>query len=176
MSRIARRLANVAIEQVAGSGVGIDDEGRLTFPDGLDPPRIHRFIELVLGEAFPSPKAALHSLFEQVGVADSAIEALEEVLDDDGVIVWGEVGRHPIHLTAALPRVMEIPHCFRDFLVDGLGLADADTASLEEAVVSTRERASERIGCDATWDAILGETEAVEEIARSWREGSRGSC
>lgn len=165
-----RKIVNSAIAQVAGSGVGIDEAGRLSFPDGLDPARVHRFIELVTAERFASPKAALHALFTRVGVADAAIRSLEEVLDEEGHIVWSEVGRHPLHLGASLPMLREIPVCFRRFLVDGLGLADGSTETLEEAVVSSRERAAERIGCAPTWDAILEAEAEVDVIARPWRE------
>ena len=169
-----RRIANRAIEQVAGSGVGIDESGRLSFPDGLDAPRIHRFIELVMDASFESPKAALHALFARVGVAPTAIRALDEVLDDEGSIVWTEVGRHPVHLGTALPKLREIPICFRDFLVDGLGLADAGCETLEAAVVSTRERSAEVIGCEPSWDAILAEERKARELGRTWRERTGG--
>ena len=170
MSWMARKVANAAIEQVAGSGVEIDAEGHLTFPDGLDPPRIHRFIELVMDARFDSPKAALHSLFRRVGVTDSAVEALDEILDDDGGIVWREVGRHPVHLTRALPHLREIPACFRSFLIDGLGFAAPGDETLEAAVVSTRQNAAAALGCAPTWDAILGAGDRVADLARPWRD------
>lgn len=171
-----RRLATRAIEQVAGSGVGIDDEGRLYFPDGLDPPRVHRFIELVLDQRFPSPKQALRALFARVGVAATAVQALEEVLAEDGTIVWSEVGKHPVHLSGALPKLRQIPVHFRAFLVDGLGLADEEDGTLERAVVSTRQAAAERIGCEPSWDAILAEPDAVEALARDWRQRTAGAA
>ena len=75
-------------------------------------------------------------------------------------------------MSGAVPRLLEIPGQIQSFLVDGLGLADPGCASLQEAVVSTRRRAAERIGCDASWDAILDRTAEVAEISRAWREGT----
>jgi hypothetical protein len=175
MSGIVRRLVSKAIEQVAGSGVGIDESGRLYFPDGLDPERVHRFIELVTAKRFATPKSALVELFERVGVPASAIEALEEVLSDEGQLLWAEIGRHPLHLGGSLPAVREIPIHFRRFLVEGLGLADENDDTLEEAAVSTRLRAAEAFGCDPTWDEILARPDEVGELAKRWRESSGAS-
>ncbi len=112
MRALTRRLVSKAIEQVAGSGVGVDANGRLLYPDGLNPARVHRFIELVMAEHFASPKAALEALFRRVGVPDRAIEA---------------------------------------------------------AAIGTRKGAAAALGCEASWDAILAQGEAVGELARGWR-------
>lgn len=173
MNPLTRRLISKAIEQVAGSGVGVDDRGRLYYPDGLEPDRVHRFIELVMAERFESPRAALHALFESVGVPRRAIEALDEVLQDDGAIDLSAIGRHPVHLAASLPSVRQIPDHFRRFLIDGLGFADAEDVTLEQAAISTRKGAAAALGVEADWDAILAEPEAVSALARPWREAQR---
>lgn len=171
MNALTRRLVSKAIEQVAGSGVGVDAAGRLVYPDGLNPDRVHRFIELVLAERFASPKAAIEALFARVGVPERAIEALDEVLTEDGALELAAIARHPIHLAAALPSVRQIPDCFRRFLIDGLGFADERDATLEQAAIASRQGAARALGCEPTWDAILARGEAVGELARSWREG-----
>lgn len=170
MRALTRRLISKAIEQVAGSGVGVDANGRLLYPDGLNPARVHRFIELVLDERFTSPKAALEALFRRVDVPERAIEALVEVLTEDGGLQLGVIGRHPIHLTAALPSVRQIPEYFRRFLIDGLGFAKESDSTLEAAAIGTRIGAAAALGCEASWDAILEQGEAVGELARGWRE------
>jgi len=163
-------MISKAMAQVAGSGVGIDDDGRLYFPDGLDPSRVHRFIELVMATGYANPKAALRALFERVGVPSAAIEAFGEVLSDEGTLMLSAIGRHPLQLGGALPSVREIPVHFRRFLVEGLGLANESDATLEQAVVSTRLQAAAAMGCEASWDEILARPEEVRELAREWRE------
>jgi hypothetical protein len=172
MRALTRRLISKAIEQVAGSGVGVDANGRLLYPDGLNPARVHRFIELVMAEPFASPKAALEALFRRVDVPERAIEALVEVLTEDGGLQLGAIGRHPIHLAAALPSLRQMSECFRRFLIDGLGLANESAATLEAAAIGTRKGAAAALGCEASWDAILAQGEAVGELARGWREGA----
>ena len=146
MSSIASRLISKAMAQVAGSGVGIDDDGRLYFPDGLDPSRVHRFIELVMATGYANPKAALRALFERVGVPSAAVEAFGEVLSDEGTLMLSAIGRHPLQL------------------------GDESDATPEQAVVSTRLQAAEAMGCEASWDEILARPEEVGELAREWRE------
>lgn len=170
MRALTRRLISKAIEQVAGSGVGVDANGRLLYPDGLNPARVHRFIELVMGRRFASPKAALEALFRRVGVPDRAVEALIDVVTDDGGLQLGVIGRHPIHLAAALPSLRQIPEAFRRFLIDGLGFANESDSTLEAAAIATRKGAAAAVGCEASWDAILAQGEAVGELARGWRE------
>lgn len=169
MSGLVQRIVSKAFEQIAGSGVGLDDEGRLCLPDGLDPNRAHRFIELVMDRRYGTPKAALHDLFQNVGVAPPAIEALSKLLGDEGHLDWTQIARHPMEFGSATPHFLEIPACIHRFLVDGLGLADASNETLEEAVIATRLRSAERIGCEATWDAILAHPREVHEISRDYR-------
>jgi hypothetical protein len=170
MSRITSRLISRAIEQIAGSGVGIDESGRLYFPDGLDSVRVHRFIELVMEQQYRSPKAAMKALFARVGVPAPAIEALDKVLNEDASLAISAIGRHPLELSAALPSVREIPVHFRRFLVEGLGLAHASDATLEQAAVSTRKQAAREIGCETNWDAILDRGDEVGALAQRWRD------
>jgi len=122
-----QRLVSKALEQFAGSGVGIDDDGRLCLPDGLDAPRTHRFIELVMARDYESPKAAMHDLFGRVGVAPRAIEALEELLGDEGHLDWSTIGQSPLKIGSTLPRFLEIPARFRSFLIEGLELILLDS-------------------------------------------------
>lgn len=170
MNALTRRLVSKAIEQVAGSGVGVDANGRIAYPDGLNPARVHRFIELVMAERFASPKVALEALFESVGVPDRAIEALVAVLTEDGALQLGAIGRHPVALAAALPSVRQIPEHFRRFLIDGLGFADESASTLEEAAIRTRQGAAAALGCDPSWDSILAQGDTVGDLARGWRE------
>lgn len=170
MRALTRRLISKAIEQVAGSGVGVDANGRLLYPDGLNPARVHRFIELVMDQRFACPKAALEALFRRVGVPDRAVEALIDVVTDDGGLQLAVIGRHPIHLAAALPSLRQIPESFRRFLIDGLGFANESDSTLEAAAIATRKGAAAAVGCEASWDAILEQGETVGELARGWRE------
>jgi len=172
MNAITTRLLSKGIEQVAGSGVGIDEDGGLCFPDGLTPKRVHRFIEIVLAQDFETPKSALAALFARVGVPSAAIEALREVLTDDASLDVSAIAKHPVALARSLPSVRQIPVAFRTFLVEGLGFATEKDGTLEEAVVSTRKGAARALGCKARWDAILAEKDGVGEIARGWRERS----
>ena len=166
-----QRTASKIMEHFAGSGVGLDDAGRLCLPDGLDVRRTHRFIELGMARGYDNPKAAMHDLFARVGVAPGAIELLEELIGEQGELEWSAVGQNPLKLGATLPRFLEIPARFRQFLVEGLGLASPDDETLEQAVVSTRERAAAQLGCEPSWDAILANPTGVSELARSWRAG-----
>ena len=164
-----RRLMSKTLEQFAGSGVGIDADGRLCLPDGLDADRVHRFIELCVGTVYDSPKAAMHDLFAKVGVAPAAIAALNEILGERGHLDWSAIGRSPLKLGASVPRFLEIPVRFRSFLVDGLALADPNSDTLEEAVVSARLRTAEHLGCEPCWDAILSRPQQVSALASGWR-------
>jgi hypothetical protein len=157
------------LKQFSGSGVEIDADGRLCLPDGLDPDRVHRFIELCMARGYESPKSAMHALFEQVGVSPSAIALLNEILGDSGSLDWIAIGRSPLKLSATLPRFLEIPTRFRSFLVDGLGLADPSGRTLEEAVVSARYRTAMELGCERCWDAILARPAALTALTRQWR-------
>jgi len=173
MNEAARRLVSKVVEKFAGSGVEIDSAGRLSLPDGLETERMHRFIELCLGESLATPKAALNALFEKVGIAPAALAVLEQVIGDRGELYFHAIARNPIRLSLAVPRLLEIPVRFRRFLIEDLGLADAGCATLEEAVVSTRRRAARKIGCEPTWDEILARPAEVEALSRPWRERSR---
>ncbi len=170
MNEVVRRLVSKVVEKFAGSGVGIDRTGRLCLPDGLDTDRMHRFIELCLDQKIDSPKAALNALFERVGISRVALMALDQIVGDHGDIDFQVIARNPLKLSLAVPRLLEIPVRFRGFLIEDLGLADADCVTLEEAVVSTRKRAADRIGCPPSWDEILAHPAEVEAIARAWRE------
>ena len=172
MNEVIRRLVSKVVEKFAGSGVEIDAHGRLCLPDGLDTTRMHRFIELCLDEELASPKAALNRLFERVGIAPAALRALDQIVGDEGDLDFVAIARNPLKLSLSVPRFLEIPTRFRRFLIEDLELADADCATLEEAVVSTRVRAAERIGCEASWDAILANPADIDALARPWREAS----
>jgi hypothetical protein len=169
MTGMVRRIISRAVEQFAGSGVGVDVEGRICLPDGLDADRVHRFIELCVGRSYESPKAALRDLFQKVGVAPAAVSALGDILGERGDLDLAAIGRSPLKLGATLPRFLEIPARFRTFLVEGLALADPAGSTLEEAVVSARLRAAEHLGCDPCWDAILSRPDEVGELALAWR-------
>jgi len=171
MNPILRRLVSRSMEQLAGHGVGLDRDDRLCFPDGLDPDRAHRFIDLVMAEVHDSPRVALHHLFRRVGVPEGAVVALDDILTDEGRIDFRAIARHPVELASVVPILRHVPEAFRRFLIEGLGFADEDDGTLEQAVVSTRIRAAEAIGCAADWDAILREEDAVRALSRAWREG-----
>ena len=172
MNEMIRRLVSKVVEKFAGSGVEVDHAGHLCLPDGLDTQRMHRFIELCLSRKLDSPKAALNELFERVGIGPAALAALDQMVGEQGDLDFHAIARNPIGLTRAVPRFLEIPVRFRLFLVDDLELADPDCATLEDAVVSTRHRAAEKIGCEASWDAILAHPVEVEDLARAWRKRS----
>ena len=169
MSGMVRRLVSKTLQQFAGSGVGIDHDGRICLPDGLDADRVHRFIELCLAEVYENPKQAMSELFARVGVAPAAVSALGDILGDRGDLDIAAIGRSPLKLGATLPRFLEIPGRFRSFLVDGLALADPSATTLEEAVISARVRAAQRLGCEPCWDAILSCPNGVTELAGPWR-------
>jgi len=170
MNEVVRRLVSKVVEKFAGSGVEIDGSGRLRLPDGLDARRMHRFIELCLDERLVDPKSALQALFARVGIAPVALAALDQIVGPEGEVDFQAIAHNPLKLSRAVPRLLDIPVRFRHFLIDDLGLADPDCATLEEAVVSTRQRAAERLGCEPTWDAILARSDEVGALARSWRE------
>jgi hypothetical protein len=172
MNEAVRRLVSKVVEKFAGSGVGIDHAGHLCLPDGLDTSRMHRFIELCLDETLESPKFALHTLFERVGIAPAALVALDQIVGDQGDLDFHAIARSPLKLSRAVPRFLDIPVRFRTFLVDDLGLADPSCKTLEDAVVSTRLRAAEKIGCEPSWEEILARPADVGELARPWREAS----
>lgn len=168
---IARRLMNGAMGALVGSGVGIDERGRLCLPDGLTPERMHRFIELCMQERHACPRDALHALFLRLGVGRSTVSLLNHVLDEGGDVELGVVAARSASLAKALPELHRIPERFRRFLVHDLALADPACTSLDEAVVSARKAAAARVPCAPTWDAILEHAEAVSDLARPWREG-----
>ena len=172
MNEAVRRLVSKVVEKFAGSGVSVDQTGRLCLPDGLDTDRMHRFIELCLDESLPNPKAALNALFERVGIARVALAALDQIVGEQGDIDFQAIAHSPLKLSLAVPRLLEIPPRFRSFLMDDLALADPSCVTLEDAVVSTRERAAAKIGCEASWDEILTHPAEIHDIARPWRERS----
>lgn len=173
MNEIVRRLISKVVEKFAGSGVEIDQAGRLCLPDGLDTDRMQRFIELCLDEQLDSPKAALNRLFERVGIAPAALAALDQIVGDEGQLDFQAIARSPVKLSLAVPRFLEIPVRFRSFLIEDLGLADPACDTLEDAVVSTRHRAAAKIGCEPSWDEILARSAEVEALTRPWRERSK---
>jgi len=170
MNRLVLQLVNKVMHGFAGSGVSIDDHGQLCLPDGLCPVRVHRFIELVMDEHFEYPRGAMHGLFSRLGMNPDAIRLLDQVLDANGGVDFTAGMRIGRSLLAAVPEFKQIPHHFRNFLVDDLCLASASCVDLEEAVASAREAAAERMGCAADWDAILANSAGVSELGRPWRE------
>jgi len=172
MNEVVRRLVSKVVERFAGSGVEVDPSGRIRLPDGLDTERMHRFIELCLSKKMDSPKAALDALFERVGIAPAALAALDQIIGEKGELDFVAIARSPLRLSRAVPRFLEIPTRFRSFLIEDLELADPGCVTLEDAVVSTRHRAAEKIGCEASWEAILAHPVEVEALARAWRERS----
>ena len=172
MNEMVRRLVSRVVEKFAGTGVEIDGAGRLCLPDGLDADRAHRFIELCLDERYANPKEALNALFARVGIEPSALAVLEEIIGDRGQLDLSAVARSPLKMSGAASSLLEIPTRIHGFLVDGLALADPSCETLEEAVVSTRRRAAERLDCPPSWDEILARPVDVVEVARDWRERS----
>jgi hypothetical protein len=166
---IARRVLNVLMSSFVDTGVTVDDRGRLCLPDGLTPPRVHRFIEHCTQQRFASPRDAMHALFQRVGVSSRAIALLNEIIHEGGDVDLGAVARHGPSLTAALPQFLEIPERFRDFLVDDLAIADPESPTLEKTVASARECAADRLGCAAEWDALLEHGDGIAAIAGPWR-------
>jgi len=172
MNRIVRRIVNKVMSAFVGSGVSIDPQGRLCLPDGLCPERVHRFIELCMDLRFSCPRDAMHALFEELGIGDDAVGLLSEIIDSNGDVEFGEALKHSGALLAALPEFARIPARFRDFLVRDLGLASRDCETLEQAVVSARQAAAQRLGCAPSWDAILEHADALGDLTQPWREGS----
>jgi hypothetical protein len=170
MNRILQRIVNTVMDAFVGSGVRIDEEGRLCLPDGLCPDRVHRFIELVMSERFRSPREAMHALFARLGMSPRAVGLLDEVIDSRGDIEIRRATRHAGALVAALPEFKQIPARFRDFLVDDLALAEDSCETLEQAVVSARESAAAHLDCEPTWDAILDNADALGDLTRAWRD------
>lgn len=170
MNRILQRAVNKVMGAFVGSGVTIDEHGQLCLPDGLCPERVHRFIELCMDEEFACPRDGMHALFERLGVSPRAVGLLGGIIDARGDVELGQAAKQAGALMTALPELKEIPSRFRNFLVYDLGLAAESCADLQEAVVSTRFAAAERIGCPATWDAILDRREQLEKLTRAWRE------
>jgi hypothetical protein len=170
MRWIARRVMNVMMEAFVGSGLGIDEAGRLCLPDGLSPTRVWRFVDLLTAERHASPREAMHTLLRRVGVEPRTLALLEKILHEDGDVDLTAVARHAPSLSAALPRLQAVPGHLREFLVHDLALADPASDSFEKAAASTRLAAASRLGCTADWDAILEHPEGVSELARPWRE------
>lgn len=169
MNRILQRVANKVMHAFAGSGVEIDDHGQLCLPDGLCPDRVQGFIELCMDQRFASPREAMHALFVRVGVDRRAVGLLDEILGAQGNVEFGEAAMHARALLHAVAELKRIPRLFRDFLVNDLSIAAKDCEDLESAVRSARECAADRIGCEADWDAILAQPEALTDLTRPWR-------
>jgi hypothetical protein len=170
MNWILRRAMNATMSAFVGSGVSIDERGRLCLPDGLTPDRIHRFIDLCMQERHESPRAAMHALFARLGVSPRIVRILSQILDANGDVELGAVALHTPALMGALPELHQIPARFRDFLVHDLALADDRCSNLDQAVASAREAAASHVACAPTWDSILEHADAVAELARPWRE------
>ena len=170
--KILNRLVGKAMGTFVAQGVSIDDEGRLCLPDGLTPDRVQRFIELCVGRSYPNPRDAMHDLFGRVGVNPKAVAMLNEVVHEHGDLDMSALAHHWRAMAGALGSFHEIPERFRHFLVEELGLADASSKSLEEAVVSTRRNAAERLGCQADWDQLLDLPDGISELTSGWRERS----
>ncbi len=170
MNVVVRKVVNKVMGAFVGAGIGLDDDGRLELPDGLDSVRVHRFIEICTGQRFSTPREAMHALFVMIGVPMKAVGLLDRVIDDGGDVDFKHATRHGPALLKELPELQQIPARFRDFLVEDLGLASADCGTLAEAVVSTRIAAAKRVGCDATWEAIMAHPAVLSDLSRSWRE------
>jgi hypothetical protein len=169
MRWIARRVMNAVMSSFVDTGVSIDEAGRLCLPDGLTPTRVHRFIEHCTQQRYDHPREAMHALFRKVGVPPRAVHLLNEIVHEQGDLDLGAVARHGAGLTAALPHLLEIPERFREFLVEGLAIADPESPSLEAAVASARRRAADRLGCEPEWDALLAHGDGIADLARPWR-------
>ena len=155
MNRLLNRIVSRAMSSFVAHGVRVSDDGTLCFPDGLSPARVQRFIELCVGRPYDCPRAAIHDLFLRVGVSPKAVEVLGHIVRENGDVDVGAVAHHWRALAAALPTLQEIPTRFRDFMIFDLDLADRDSASLEQSIVSARRVAAARLGCESSWDAIL---------------------
>lgn len=170
MNRVVRGIAHRIMSAFVGAGIGLDDDGRLQLPDGLNADRVHRFIELCTGRSYGSPREAMHALFAQIGVSMRAVALLDRIIHESGDVDLGRATRNGAALLAAMPEFHRIPELFRVFLVDDLALASPACETLLDAVVATRIAAASRVGCAPDWDAILEHTHALGEIARPWRE------
>ena len=170
MNRLIRGIANKVMNAFVGAGVSLGDEGQLNLPDGLSPERVHRFIEFCMDQPYPTPRAAMHSLFSEIGVPRKAVHLLDVIIDEQGDVEFGHATRHGPALLAAIPDFQRIPVLFRDFLVNDLGLASTDCTTLEDAVASTRVAAAAELGCEPSWEAILEHGEILGHLARPWRE------
>ena len=167
--KLLNRLIGKVMGTFVAQGVSIDDDGRLCLPDGLTPDRVHRFIELCVGREFGCPRDAMHDLFGRVGVGPKALAVLNQIVHENGDVDMTAVARHWRDAAGAVPAFHEIPTRFRAFLVDDLALADAASATLEEAVTSTRRNAAARLDCEADWDEILSRPNEVSDLAAEWR-------
>jgi hypothetical protein len=172
--KILNRLIGKVMGTFVAQGVSIDDEGRLLLPDGLTPDRVQRFIELCIGEEFACPRDAMHHLFGRVGVSARVLALLNEIVHEGGDVDMSAIAHHWRKAAGAVPAFHEIPTRFRDFLVHDLELADPTSASLEDAVSSTRRNAAIRLGCKPEWDQILDLPEGVSDLAAEWRRRNAG--
>jgi hypothetical protein len=170
MNRLIRNIANKVMGAFVGAGVGIDDHGGLSLPDGLNADRVHRFIEICMDREYRSPREAMHSLFAEIGVSRKAVGLLDRIIDERGDVDFAHATRNGPALLAAIPEFQRIPGLFRDFLVHDLGLAPESCETLAEAVLATRVEAAGRLGCAPTWDAILEQGRVLGDLARPWRE------
>ncbi len=170
MNRLVRNVVNKVMSAFVGAGVSLGDEGELNLPDGLSPERVHRFIELCMQTAYPSPRSAMHALFGEIGVAPKAVSLLDCIIDPSGDVDFALATRHSAALLTAIPEFHRIPGLFRNFLVEDIGLASQECETLEAAVTSTRLGVAARLGCEPDWDAILAQGEILGELARPWRE------
>jgi hypothetical protein len=170
MNRILQRVVNKVMRAFVGSGISIDEQGKLCLPDGLCPDRVHRFIELVMKERFAGPREAMHALFTRIGVSPRAVGLLNLIIDSNGDVEFVNAAKHSAALMAALPEFKQIPTHFRDFLITDLALASTTCGSLEQAVASAREAAAAKLGCAATCDAILDYEDALSDLTEPWRE------
>lgn len=170
MNRLFQRALNTVMSAFVGSGVTIDESGRLCLPDGLTPERVHRFIEICMDEAFPCPRDAIHALFLRLGVSPRAVALLSEIIDARGDVDFSEAIKKSRSLMAAVPEFKQIPARFHHFLVHDLALASKRSQDLEEAVASARVAAAKRIGCSPTWEAVLENHAQLDDVLRAWRE------
>ncbi len=169
MSRLLNRIVSRAMSAFVAHGVRVSDDGTLCFPDGLSPDRVQRFIELCVGRRYDCPREAIHDLFLRAGVSPKAVDVLGQIVHEDGGVDVREAAHHWRGLAAALPALQQIPVRFRDFLIVDLDLAEPGCRTLEDALVSTRQNAAARIGCEPSWDAILSRPDEVSALTAAWR-------
>ena len=105
--------------------------------------------------------ASLTLMIEAITLTRVALTALDQIVGDKGDIDFQVIAHNPLKLSMAVPRLLEVPVRFRS---EDLGLADASCVTLEETVVSTRERAAEKIGCKPSWDEILAHPAEVDQV------------